>query len=228
MTSDSFVTEIYHQLPSSVRNTVKAGLNRSEFLLLFRWYFGRDNYYRTKGWFESEKRGLPVDSDGNSIPWYSYPAIDFLNGKLPRDLKVFEYGSGESSLWWADRTDRVTTVEHDREWAEHVRSKAPGNLRVVHHPDPEPYVRESQQQDAEFDVVIIDGERRPACFEPAVRSLSDQGVLIVDDAHWDHIRNEKLIEREAFKSLPFYGPQALDASETCTEILYRDDNCLGI
>jgi len=45
--------------------------------------------------------------------------------------RVFEYGAGNSSLWWAHRVAEVVSVEHDAKWATMVSSKAPSNLKVV-------------------------------------------------------------------------------------------------
>jgi hypothetical protein len=45
--------------------------------------------------------------------WYTYPLLDFLEDlDFTRDL-VFEYGSGTSSIYWANKSMRVESVEHD-------------------------------------------------------------------------------------------------------------------
>jgi hypothetical protein len=49
-------------------------------------------------------------------------------------FRVFEYGAGNSSLWWASRVAEVVSVEHDAAWAELVQSRAPANLTVVSKP----------------------------------------------------------------------------------------------
>jgi hypothetical protein len=61
-------------------------------------------------------QGRPVDSEGNSIPWYTYPAIEFLRHFDFTSCSVFEFGAGNSSQYWASRTKRVVSVESDPNW----------------------------------------------------------------------------------------------------------------
>ena len=42
----------------------------------------------------------PVDADGRPLPWYTYPAIEYLEQLDFRDRTVFEFGSGASTLFW--------------------------------------------------------------------------------------------------------------------------------
>lgn len=44
-----------------------------------------------------------VDKDGNSIPWFTYPAIEYLSHLDLSGCSVFEYGSGFSTLFWLQR-----------------------------------------------------------------------------------------------------------------------------
>ena len=46
--------------------------------------------------------GKPVDKDGNPLPWISIPAIEILREKDLGDLFVFEYGSGNSTIWFSE------------------------------------------------------------------------------------------------------------------------------
>ena len=80
-----------------------------------------------EGWLRSFRVGRPVDVAGNPVPWIAYPAIRFLETRVGADLKVFEYGAGNSTLWWAKRVARVISCESDAAWAEEVRASLPGN-----------------------------------------------------------------------------------------------------
>ena len=42
----------------------------------------------------SAKMRASVDAAGAPIPWYSYPAIEYLNSISLEGLQVLEYGSG--------------------------------------------------------------------------------------------------------------------------------------
>lgn len=84
----------------------------------------RDQYLTLTGWLRSVAQREIVDLDG-PVPWFTYPASRFLARIVRQDWKVFEYGAGASSVWWAARVDEVASVEHNVEWVERVRAMAP-------------------------------------------------------------------------------------------------------
>ena len=57
-----------------------------------------------------------VDRDGNPIPWYTYPAIEYLSQFDYSDKKVFEFGCGYSSPFWAERAAEVVSIEDNPIW----------------------------------------------------------------------------------------------------------------
>jgi hypothetical protein len=50
------------------------------------------------------------------IPWMCFSVIEFLEKWLRKEMVVFEYGSGGSSLFLAKRVQAVYSVEHDSRW----------------------------------------------------------------------------------------------------------------
>lgn len=50
------------------------------------------------------------------IPWLVFGSIDFLNEWLIKEMNVFEYGSGGSTLYFSGKVENVISVEHDSEW----------------------------------------------------------------------------------------------------------------
>ncbi|MBR8826523.1 MAG: hypothetical protein DSM107014_01225 [Gomphosphaeria aponina SAG 52.96 = DSM 107014] len=52
----------------------------------------------------------------DQLPWITFPAIELLENFLTNDMKVFEYGSGGSTLFFARRVSEVVSVEHDKSW----------------------------------------------------------------------------------------------------------------
>jgi hypothetical protein len=86
-------------------------------------------YLEKRGWFESLD-GIPRNKEG-LVPWITYPAFRQLQRTVKPDAKVFEFGCGGSSLWWASRAAEVTSVEHDADWAARVAASAPANLKVI-------------------------------------------------------------------------------------------------
>ncbi len=54
-------------------------------------------------------------------PWLTYGAIRWLKRHLHPSMVGFEWGSGRSTLFFAQRVHKLYTVEHDRQWYETVR-----------------------------------------------------------------------------------------------------------
>lgn len=46
----------------------------------------------TTGWLNSLANGQPINAAGEPIPWYTYPAIDFVQTKIQPHFRVFEWG----------------------------------------------------------------------------------------------------------------------------------------
>jgi hypothetical protein len=86
----------------------------------------RGGYLRQSGWLESAERKLAL-RDGQPVPWFTYGAIDFLERELTPDLAMFEYGGGQSTLYWANRLRRVVGVDHDPAFVDLVRQSLPPN-----------------------------------------------------------------------------------------------------
>lgn len=117
------------------------------------------------GQWQTIRDWTSVDGQGKPIPWYSYPATEFLSHLELSSFHVFEYGSGNSTLWWASRAKQVTSVEDDETWHNRIIGKIPsrvGNIRYILEKDPERYCAMAAN---EHDIVIIDGRHRRKCLE---------------------------------------------------------------
>jgi predicted O-methyltransferase YrrM len=139
------------------------------------------------------------------VPWWTYRAIDVVDAWLmahPRPIRVFEYGSGASTLWLAKRADEVHSVEHHRGFAEHIAPTlaAAGNVdfRIVEpvsseHPriasakeghaglDFTDYVATIEKVGGLFDLIVIDGRARQACLQASLSHLAADGMIVFDN-----------------------------------------------
>lgn len=146
------------------------------------------------------------------VPWWTYDAIDEVQAFLASRPapKVFEYGSGASTVWLARRAAEVTSVEHHRGWHGQmtevigkVQGIAPVSLRLVE-PDQNPvddgfyrsrkagqkgqtfrdYARAIEADpDALYDLIVIDGRARTACLSHAIDRLAPGGMIVFDNTH---------------------------------------------
>jgi hypothetical protein len=79
-----------------------------------------DKYYTLRlisffpAWYRCLRRGSSPLQD--KIPWITFGAIRFLKRLLTKEMVVYEFGSGGSTLFFANRVKRVYSVEHDEKW----------------------------------------------------------------------------------------------------------------
>ncbi len=137
----------------------------------------------------------PLDLE---LPWFSYAAIDFLKRFLRPEMRVCEYGSGGSTLFFARRTQAVFSIEDNPRWYELVTQRLKqhsiGNVQIKLCPfdfknptgfDGSEYLQ--AMPDETFDVIVVDGSEewtqvRPVCFEKAEKHVKPGGIIVVDDS----------------------------------------------
>ncbi len=188
-------------------------------------------YLLDQGWFNSYKKREPFDKFGNPIPWMSYPSIDFLEERLKPNLNLFEYGSGNSTFYYATKVLKVTSVEHDNIWFSKIKKKLPANVELIFskfEPDKE-YCKMSKNINEKFDIIIVDGVDRNNCLKYSVEALSPSGVLILDDSERkEYFEGTEYIIKNKFKKIDFWGIAPGILFKKCTTIFYKNNNCLGI
>jgi len=186
---------------------------------------------REDGWFRSFREERSIDLNGNPIPWITYPAIAFIERRIRPDMRVFEFGCGSSTLWWAQRVKEVIACEHDSDWYQNVVKKVPDNVTVYHIPleyngD---YCRKVSAIDKKFDIVVVDGRDRINCVKQSLDALTHDGVII-----WDNCDREEYQEgyqflfNNGFRKIEFVGMIPIMSCRSETSIFYRQENCFGI
>lgn len=73
------------------------------------------------GWLRSAEEQISVDVDGQPTPWWTIPAIEFMNSIVSKHWRVFEYGCGHSTLWWQAKVNQVIGVDHNAEWVNRIK-----------------------------------------------------------------------------------------------------------
>ncbi|KAA0989657.1 FkbM family methyltransferase [Dyadobacter aurulentus] len=188
-----------------------------------------DGALKQYGWFKSFHSKQSVDASGNPLPWYTYPFILFLKPRLKPDFVVFEYGSGNSTIWYASQVRYITAVEHESGWIKQIAPKLPSNTILLEKPLGETYIRAVQSTGDLYHIVVVDGRNRVKCAIFASDFLTDDGVIILDNSErpWYTAAKEYLAAK-GFRRLDFIGMTPIVGIETCTSVFYRDGNCLGI
>ena len=155
----------------------------------------------------------PLDLE---IPWLTIIAKNYMQGYLRRmdknQVKVFEYGSGGSTLFFLKYSSQVISVEHDEEWHIQVTSVILKNnltnlVSLLIKPEYsmsnetldisnptyysssitnslfKNYVSAIDKYDDEsFDIVLVDGRSRPSCLLHSLKKVKKGGLLVLDNA----------------------------------------------
>lgn len=129
---------------------------------------------------------LPVDVAGEPIPWYTYPAIEYLSQFNFRDKVVFEYGCGSSTLFWGKQAAETFSVEHDLNWADQIRPQLGAHQTLLLYEDENEYVYSIESISKKIDILVVDGQWRMACTQKGVVKLKQTGIIILDNSDWFH------------------------------------------
>ncbi len=189
------------------------------------------SYLHTSGWVASLRHGRPRSAQGNPIPWMNYSVVQFLEKRLHDQMRLFEYGSGYSTMFYARHVGQVTSVEYDQEWCRRLSPTLPENVDLIHqHRDLDgDYCRVILRDDTRYDVVVIDGADRNACIACAMDRLNDGGVMLLDDSSRSEYQpGFEAAARRGFRSLDFHGIKPTSSKSHQTTLFYRDGNCLNL
>jgi hypothetical protein len=136
------------------------------------------------GNYNSHFHHQSIDANGVPIPWFTYPAIEYLQQLDWREKTVFEYGSGNSSQFFAKRVKHLTSVEHNIKWFKKNKKLLLNNQILIFADKPTDYIQAIENTKTTFDLIIVDGVHRPECVKIALKYLKTNGCLVLDNADW--------------------------------------------
>ena len=168
-----------------------------------------------------------------NLPWWSFSAIREADRLFP-GKRIFEWGSGGSTLRYAQMGCEITAIEDDALWLDAVQTAlrnagATDRVQLRHVPcnfdDTEAFSSSDYclaLDNREWDVVIIDGQdktfkERLTCFRQA-EPLTKPGSIILVDDFW---RYEELLGRHRAQSVRVHesvGPCRIGV--TCTAMFF--------
>lgn len=156
---------------------------------------------------QTMRSGKPEAADGNPLPWYTFPAIEFFKSLNVAGLKIFEYGCGNSSLFWARKGAKVWSVEDNLEWYECMLRQSAGLQNIMLRQDKPTYLGAIAEPEEKFEIIIIDGKWRRDCAQSVFKFLAPGGVVILDDSNRDRAVNSILQSGNLFEiAFNGFGP----------------------
>lgn len=122
-------------------------------------------------------------------PWWTEESIKMVQNILKPTWKVYEFGSGGSTIWLADKVSSVRAIEDNHHWFVRLREEIAVrniiNVQVIYRDitlgdymhDILSYPNEN------FDLIIVDNNfRRVESFEKAVSKVKRGGLIFLDDS----------------------------------------------
>lgn len=189
------------------------------------------SYLHLTGWMQSLSAKKPTDNNGNPIPWMNFPVVSILEERLTKDLNLFEFGSGYSTLFYAKKVRAVTSVEYDEKWLHIIKSQVPENVKIIFKREDvdADYCRAIGETADRYDVVIVDGRDRVNCIKQSISALSAKGVILLDDSQRERYQEVfDFVRSHGFKALNLEGLKATGTEVDRTTIFYRVGNCFDI
>ena len=131
-------------------------------------------------------RKVAFETTNPKCPWLTEEAVRFLAKWIkPKDV-LFEFGSGQSTDWFASRVGRVVSVEHDREWYKTVDRELQKHGNKIDYrlaKSKKEYVGSvGSVPDNSVDICLVDGEWRMDCALAVLPKIKPGGLLILDNA----------------------------------------------
>lgn len=200
--------------------------------LYYRLTFDPDSFFKHYGYINTIPTGKPRDKNGEPIPWMSYDMVEFLDEKLNKELSLFEYGVGYSTMFFAKRMKSVTSIEHHEGWFNDISAQLAHmeNIQIKLFKLDEGYEEAVKQEKEKFDVILIDGRKRATCAINSFERLSDHGVLVLDDSNRDQYQDVfTFYEGKGYKRISFSGLAPTSFRRHITTIFYKGgNNCFDI
>lgn len=190
-----------------------------------------EGYLFESGWFEAFRSGSAVDKNNNPVPWLTYPFISFISERLNKTMDIFEFGSGNSTFFYSDKVNSVTTVEHNQAWYEKVSTRKKNNVTLLFVPldENDKYCRSAIESGKKYDLIIIDAEDRVNCIINCLDALKENGIIILDDSERkEYLEGVEFLLKNFFKKIDFWGIAPGVLLKKCTTIFYKPDNCVNI
>ena len=170
-----------------------------------------------------------IDRDGNPIPWYTYPAIEYLSQFDYSTKAIFEFGTGYSSMYWAKRAKKVISIEDNPEWfSKFSKEFSAENWEMIYCDEKQGYEDTILRSDERYDVIVVDGKRRAECAEKAIKKLADGGMIILDDSDrintsQEYVKAVKILKEANLLQVDFYGFCPMNNYSKTTSIFFSRD-----
>lgn len=177
--------------------------------------------FNEHGYEASRKLKMPVDKFSNPIPWFTYPAIEYLNQLNLKEKTIFEWGCGNSTLYFSSIAQHVFSVEDNKEWFEKINKLKNSNQTIIFAKDDD-YVNAIKLTNQKFDIILIDASHRFECTKIAANYLKEGGLIILDNSNW-YTNSVESLKLQNFIQIDFHGFGPINPYTWTTSFFFSRD-----
>ena len=117
-------------------------------------------------------------------PWIPINARRAIAEILRPDWSLVEFGSGMSTLWWAEQVATVHSIESNSSWYFRLVPQLPSNVRYELREERDAYPS-LDEPDGSIDLAVVDGLRRDACVLSVLPKIRPGGWIYLDNSDKD-------------------------------------------
>jgi predicted O-methyltransferase YrrM len=157
-------------------------------------------------------------------PWIPFSAKAALEKVLNKQSRVWEIGSGNSTLWFADRVGHITSIEADTNWFNQLQAiiakEGLSNVDLRYEWHGHRMADFSSTPDGSLDLLVVDGGPRGQCLLNGFPKVKSGGLVYLDNwdvpAFWEGARDfpqSRASEISEVRHFVDYVPSAFSVNE---------------
>jgi precorrin-6B methylase 2 len=159
------------------------------------------------------------------LPEIAMQIVSFLDYFVTKKMRVFEWGSGGSTLFFSRRAAHVISIEHSKEWfavvskaLEYIGVNGSCDHKLVswdmllsldgdEYQSSQPNLKGKtfknyvtaidEYDDSSFDLIFIDGRARAACIKRSAPKLKPGGAMVVDNTEREQYASAMEVLRQS-------------------------------
>ncbi|MGK0174509.1 MAG: precorrin-6B methylase 2, partial [Ulvibacter sp.] len=167
----------------------------------------------------SRESGQAVDEKNNPIPWMTYPAIEYIEQFDLRDKTIFEWGSGNSSLYFSKRCKQITSIETKKDWFDIMQQRRNENMNIIFK-DSSLASKSINDFDTKFDLIFIDSStNRFECAKEASAKLNSGGLIILDNSD-RYLKAAQHLKSQGYLQVDMHGIGPIVKFTTTTSFFF--------
>lgn len=155
-------------------------------------------------------------------PMLSLPFLDWFESYDFSDFNLIEFGSGNSTNYFADKVETVVSFETDINFYNNFKSSLSENIdyRFI-----QKYDLENKIPDVEINdktIVFVDSASNRFLLTKNILQIKSPNILILDNSN-EYKNTCKFLYGEGYSEIPFWGLRFTEVEEACTSVFIKNN-----